>query len=810
VRSRLIVTLALGVAAVAAVGVSAATSGEIRILRDNYGVPHVYADQLEPLFFGFGYVVAEDRLFQLEMMRRSVWGTVSEVLGPQYVDFDRRARQIGYTRAEIRSRIDKLAPDYQTMLKAYADGINWFIETAEQGTPVRLPPEFGRLGIRPAPWTAEDVGQVFVGTMGTRFSDFTHEMENAALLAGLRERFGPAKGASLFDDIVPTLEDPESVTTIPASQVWRRQTAPRPAGPGSLPGGIRQATARLGEVEAGYLANLGRLNLTPKLGSNCWVVSATRTGNGSAILHGGPQMGYFTPGYLHEVGLHGAGFDVVGSTPTGTLPILFGHNATAAWSSTAGAGDVVDVFAETIDPAHPTRYRFNGQWREMEGRDELIRVKGAADVQETFFRTVHGPVVAIDAEHGVAYSRGRAWAGLELESMAGWIDKTKAETYEAFIAASHKMAISINWYYADRGGNIGWAYTGRYPVRHPDQDPRLPTPGTGEREWRGFVPAGEVPHVLNPDQGFIANWNQQPAVGWYFPGSGLGWGRTQRAKLLIDYLEARRNITVDDVKNLNRYASFAENNARFFRPLLLEAVGTTAADDAELKRAAEALAAWNGLREDNDGDGSYDSPGVAIFDAWLKQMFADTFTEQTVGPAAAQLRNSISAPPVRGAGGGQLLLNILQGERSPVRVRNDYLGGATSAQAMVASLRKAVASLKDSLGPAREQWHAPAVQMVFRTANFLNVPQAFHDQPALLSMNRGTENHLVVLSAAGVWGMNVVPPGQSGSALSGQALAPHAADQLLLFERFEYKPMYFDAVDVARAAERTEVLSFHP
>lgn len=170
------------------------------------------------------------------------------------------------------------------------------------------------------------------------------------------------------------------------------------------------------------------------------------------------------------------------------------------------------------------------------------------------------------------------------------------------------------------------------------------------------------------------------------------------------------------MKALNRYASFAENNAQFFRPLLLDAVRTTAANDGELRRAAEALAVWNGLREDDDGDGRYDSPGIVIFDAWLKQMFADTFTEQTVGPAAAQLQNSISAPLARGTGNEQLLLNVLQGERSPVKVRNDYLGGATPAQAMVASLRKAVASLKDSLGPAPDRWHAPAAQIVFRTA----------------------------------------------------------------------------------------------
>ena len=560
-------------------GLRAASSPNVRIVRDNYGVPHIYASELGALFFGYGYAVAEDRLFQIEMMRRSVWGTVAELLGPDYLAFDRRTRQLGYSRTDIRARIDKLPPTYQTMLSAYADGVNKFVEVAVQGQTSKLPTEFDKLGFRPARWTAEDVAQLFVGTMATRYSDGSREMENAALLNGLIAKFGNVRGHSIFDDILPPTEDPQPVTTIAAPQ---RATEHARASPPriSLPDGIAAVWSRVSSEESAYLSSLDRLGLASKMGSNAWVIGARRTGNKTAILMGGPQMGHTTPGYLHEVGLHGAGFDVVGSTPAGYLPILFGHNANASWSSTAGSSDLVDIFSEALDPADATRYKFKGEWRTMQARHEVFKVKGSADAEVTFYRTTHGPVMAVDPKNNIAYARARAWEGLELQSMAGWIDKTQSQTFDDFLAASRKMALTINWYYADRKGNIGYVHNGRYPQRNSAQDLRLPTPGTGDREWLGFLPADQNPRVYNPDRGFIANWNNQPAKGWYFAGSQ--WSHVDRAKSLIDFLAAKPIITLDDVKALNRYASFAEHSLQFFRPRLLLAVRASATNDVEL------------------------------------------------------------------------------------------------------------------------------------------------------------------------------------------------------------------------------------
>ncbi|MBE3132629.1 MAG: penicillin acylase family protein, partial [Acidobacteria bacterium] len=805
----------------------------VRIVRDEYGVPHIYADDLGALFFSFGHAIAQDRLFQLEMTRRTSWGTVSEVLGPDFLDLDRNMRRVGYTRQQIREQLARLAPEYRTMLTAYADGVNDIIDSIAKGqTP--LPADFARAGERPPRWTEDDVAQLFVAFMATRYSDGTGQVESrdAAWIEGLRARFGPDKARVIFDDLILDREDPGSIPTIPRGENWREKgvpvkerraanAAPRPKS-GIVPPGVPEVAARMAAAESADASRIKGLGVPSGLGSYGWVVGSSRTLNGSAILLGGPQMGFYSPGYLYEVGLHGAGFDVVGSTPIGHLPILFGHNASAAWTATAGYGDSVDLFVETLDPTDPTRYRFKGEWRRMDSREEVFKVKGGADVKETVYRTVHGPLESVDLKNGFAYARARGFAGLELESMAGWIDKTRAETYEAFVAAARRNALSISWLYADRKGNIGFAFCGRYPLRHPDQDRRLPTPGTGEREWLGFVPPEEMPHVVNPARGFLVNWNNLPAGGWFNP--GIFSGKVHGSQRIIDFFESKGVITLEDVKASVRLGAYHVTEVDYFRPRLLEAVRQVPAGDADLQRAAEALAKWDGNSVDLDGDEKYDSPGFTVFDTWFRQMLADTFTEATVGPVSGTLQQQ----------GKSLLLRVLDGDRALLPLKGRYLGDRTPEQAMIAALRKTVDSLRRTYGPVPEKWLLPARPGGFEFRNYLGVPQGTRARPlssvvkaeegnwhlerpqgfekrmTFPPMRRGTENHFVVLSEKGVIGLNVVAPGVSGIAPEPGKPSPHFADQIDLLLNFEYKPMRFLKKDVDAVATSTERLSYSP
>jgi penicillin amidase len=799
-----------------------AAGRDVRIVRDEYGVPHIYADDLGALYFGFGHAVAQDRLFQLEMTRRSSWGTAAEVLGPEFVKFDTDQRRVGYTLAQIKGQMAGLAPEYRTMLEAYADGINDVIASIERGQ-AKLPPEFDRAGFRPSSWTGADVAQIFIAFMATRYSDggTGNETRSAAWLEALTTRFGPEKGRSMFEDLYQKNEDPGMVTTIPREEKWRERALPAGGGAGAgpatktvkprkvsalVPPGISEAAARMDATEEGQIADLARLGVPVKLGSYSWIIGPSRTLNGSTILLGGPQMGFYSPGYLHEVGLHGAGFDVVGSTPVGHLPILFGHNASAAWSATSGGGDLVDLFVEKLEAKDPTRYQFKGESRALEVRREVIKVKGAADVTETFYRSVHGPIQQMDEKNGVAYSRGRGFANLELESMAGWIDKTRAETYEAFVAAARRNKLSITWLYADRRGNIAVAICGRHPVRHPDQDSRFPTPGTGEREWTGFLAPEDVPHAANPARGFFVNWNNHPAAGW---GSSGGFsGRTQRSKLIIDFFERRPVITIDDVKESVRYAAFVDGSVPFFRPLLMGAVQLLAGGDKDLQPVADILTAWDGVWRDDNGDGQYDDPGVLIFDSWYRQMLLDVFTDASVGPVVSRYMQYRKGQAFGLQQGANVLLNILDGKQSRVPIKGDYLGGRTPEEVMVGALRKTIAELRGTHGPDPAKWLFPVARHDFDTTNYLDVPQGYTALPKIPSMRRGSENHIVVLSPAGVRGVNVVPPGQSGVPPAPGAPSPHFADQVGLLLDFEYKPMRFSAPDVEGHAGSVERLSY--
>lgn len=761
---------------------------EFTVTRDDYGVPNVYAEDMESLFYGFGFVVAEDRLFQLEMSRRSVWGTVSEVLGEDFIDFDIQTRQGGFSRAEIEERIDALDEEYQRILDSYAAGINEHLGEALDNPQELLPKEFQRLEFEPEPWTAADVANIFIGTMATRYSDFTAELGQAALLAHLQETYGEEEGKEMFND-VRWVEDPEALTTIPREEEWKVEEEGDLSG--ALPQNADAIWAHAERQQQEYEQDLGELGFPVELGSNAWVFGGELTPGGEAILLGGPQMGWTLPGYLHEVGLHGPDFSIIGTTTPGYPAILFGHNEEIAWTSTAGLGNVVDIFVEELDPEDPTRYKFEDEWHDMEIREETIPVRDGEDVTTEFYRTVHGPVIQVDEEAGEAYAKGRSWEGLELESLAGWIDGTFASDWEEFKDAARKMAITITWLYADRDGNIGYLFCGRYPDRHPDQDPRLPTPGTGEREWQGYIPFEEVPHVFNPEAGYLANWNQQPAEGWSNPALML-WGKADRAHILFDWIEEQETLTVEDAKKLNKHASFADVNEQYFRQELVEAVRELAGNDERLLEAADLLEEWDGYRSNSLEEGYYDSPGQAIFEYWLTQMLKDTF-EEWFGEHFGRLAYEYPRGPMAGSinvpGGAKVLLHVLEGEDAAVAMSQDYLEGLTPEEAMKESLTGALGTLSGEQGEDMEAWKVPVTVQKFGTNNFAGVPQGFQEPPEILYQNRGTQNHIVVLDEEGVRGENVNPPGQSGFVSLAEEKSLHFNDQMELYENFNYKTM---------------------
>lgn len=480
----------------------------VEVMRDSYGVPHVFADSHYGLYYGYGYAVAQDRLFQMDMARRSFVGTTAAVLGPgeqdAYVKYDMQVRQ-NFTPASIQRQIAALPKDERDIFRGYADGYNAYLEQVRR-RPELLPKEYVDFDFQPEPLTDFDVVMIWVGSMANRFSDTNLEVTALAMRQSLEKQHGPERGRALFDELL-WINDTTAPTTVPAPAAEHKPQAQ--AGTQDLAHVSSPVLATELERQDKHWGGRGP-DFAPKA-SNLWSTRPERVQEGSTVLINGPQFGWYNPAYTYGIGLHGAGFDVVGNTPFAYPIVLFGTNSEIAWGATAGPQDVVDIYQEKLNPSRADQYWFNNAWRTMEQRKERIQVRGQADREMTIWRTVHGPVMQFDYDQGAAYSKKRSWDGYEVQSLLAWLNVAKARNWTEFLDQASKMAISINWYYADKHGNIGYVSPAFLPQRPADQDIRVPAKGDGSMEWLGIKSFDAIPKAYNPPQGYLVNWNNKPA-----------------------------------------------------------------------------------------------------------------------------------------------------------------------------------------------------------------------------------------------------------------------------------------------------------
>ena len=799
-----------------------ADAGQVTIKRDNWGVPHVYAETTHDLFYGYGYSVAQDRLYQMEIAKRSTQGRMAEVLGADYVDYDKKIRT-NYDPIAIQRQIDALSTDDRAILEGYAAGMNAWIKQVLVKQDTLLPKQFHDNGFLPDTWTAFDVAMIFVGSMGNRFGDYNTEIENQQLLDALIKKHGEADGWAIFNQLNP-LNDPSAPTTVPKGE-WTGTFDKRHVELAARPPVSRktaQDIARLaidqdGGVLSLSLADAQRYNakqfhdfgLTGVAGypqtSNMIVVGKKKAKGANSILLNGPQFGWYNPAYTYSIGLHGAGYDLVGNTPFAYPGILFGNNPDIAWGSTWGAGDVVDIYRETLNPNNPEEYLFEGRYRPMEVRTETIQVKGADPVSFKVYKTVHGLLISRDDEQQIAYAKKRAWQGREIETLMAWTHQGKASSHQDWLKYAARSAFNINFYYADQQGNIGYAFTGKYPERKPGHDNRLPASGEGDQEWLGIKPFARNPQVYNPSSGYIANWNNKPADDFIAPDMfWYSWSEADRVDTMKAIMDAKGKFTADDVKQMMEDVSYADVNARYFIPFLDEATRHLKADDAR-RQAVQLLLDWDMTSHDRDRDGQYDEAATTLFQAWLPEMLTETFKDDIPGSffnwyasagypsPQSPLRSSVNIQP-----GTKALLQALRGEDAGVKQTYDFLNGRPAGELVLASLERALNKVKAQHGDNPVNWKLPVVPMRFFTNNFLGMPQAGDDEVrnTHIAMNRGTENNLVIFNGKQVETHEVVAPGQSGFIAPDGTPSPHYEDQLKLYEAFEYKRTWLSPKEV--------------
>lgn len=633
-------------------------SSPVEIFRDRWGVPHIYAQRLADLFFAQGYIHAQDRLWQMELNRRTAQGRLSELFGEIALDTDRMVRTFGFNRLGKTDWENADAGSCEA-LQAYAAGVNAFLLAEGR----KLPAEFSLIRHRPEPWQPVD-STAFMRVMTWQLS---HAWFGEAVRAQLIERVGEAYAAEL------EIQYPEQ-------------------NPSTLPRGIEwnaQALQNLLEKDQESGLNRG-------LGSNAWVVSGRKSQTGNPYLCNDMHLAVSMPGLWYQAHLVCDDFQVTGVTLPGMPGVLVGHNDHIAWGMTLAMTDCEDLFIERFDPQQPTRYQTEQGWKEATVIREAIRVKGKADSHvEEVLLTRHGPVIS-----DVIGLSGGDSPRLAVQSMAlrpsrafsGWMLLDRASNWEQFVEAMRLIeAPQLNVAYADREGNIGYWATGLVPIRAAG-DGRTPAPGwNGEYEWIGEVPFDQMPHALNPADGYLVTCNHR-IIGEDYPYFlGNVWMNGYRANRIAQVLESKDRLGPEDFEALHLDFTCIPG-AEFVQRLQ-----DLHSDDPDIALALSQLRAW-------DGKLTAESIGGALYEV-ARYMLVHRLLDPGLGEELAHLLMGKGAHPLLYTSSefyGHDTVTMLRLLDHPDSWWVVQAGGRE--QVILRSLKDAVTWLRSNLGPDLNQW----------------------------------------------------------------------------------------------------------
>lgn len=554
----------------------------VDVRYDERGVPHLYAQNQTDLYRALGYVHAQDRLFQMEMLRRLARGELAEVLGPKLVDTDRlfRTLRIRDHAAEYSARQDKQSQPWK-VLEAYLDGVNQF----QENNPAPL--EFDLLGIPRRPFTPEDT----LSIAGYMAYSFAAAFRTEPVLTYIRDELG-SDYLRIFD-----LD-------------WHPQGVLTPSG--ALGAGDWKDLGALARLSQQALEDAG---LPQFEGSNAWVVAGSRTASGKPLLAGDPHIRFAAPAVWYEAQLSAPGFELYGHHQALNPFASLGHNRAFGWSLTMFQNDDLDLVAEKVNPDNPNQVWYQGEWVDLQSEEQEIAVKGAAPVKLTLRRSPHGPIVndALGASSGKT-PIAMWWAFLETENpvLDAFYQLNRADTLAKARAAASKIhSPGLNLVWANAAGDIGWWASAALPKRPEGVNPSFILDGSkGEADKSGFYPFADNPQEENPARGYIvsANFQPVPANGRPIPGY---YNLADRGQWLDTQLADRGtkwNLDNSRALQLGNRTGYAPRLLAPLLPVLREVV-----DDAEGKRLVEQLAAWN-------GDYPVDSTAATLFNQLLFQI----------------------------------------------------------------------------------------------------------------------------------------------------------------------------------------------
>ena len=517
----------------------------VEVLRDNWGVNHIYANNEHDLFFSQGYCAAKDRLFQFEVWRRQATGTVAEILGERELKRDIGTRLFKF-RGDMQKELQHYHPRGANIINSYVEGVNAYINFINQHSD-ELPIEFKLLNIKPKAWTADVVISRHQGLLG----NITQELNLARAVHKVGEQ--KVKDIVWFHPKSPNLTMDTAINpALLSKDILGLYNAYRKD--------LEFTKADLGEGNFASISNDIKKNSEPDLflqsqemeGSNNWIISGEKSSSGFPMLANDPHRKIAVPSLRYIVHLVAPGWNVIGGGEPEIPGVSIGHNEKGAWGLTIFETDGEDLFVYDLNPKNLNQYWYKGKWVNLKLIQDNIRVKNSTSKKVSYAYTIHGPVTFIDSTNHKGYAVRAAWmepggapylASLRIDQATNWEEFREACTY------SNIPGENMIW--ADKAGNIGWQAVGIVPVRK-NFSGYVPVPGDGRYEWDGYLPIKERPSAFNPAKGFFATANQNvtPENYNHWDAVGYTWADPFRGDRIDQVLSSKKKISITDMAAL--------------------------------------------------------------------------------------------------------------------------------------------------------------------------------------------------------------------------------------------------------------------
>ena len=767
-------------------------SSPVEIIKDYWGISHIYAKNQKDLFFAQGFNAARDRLFQFEIWRRQAAGTMAEVLGRRAIKRDIGARLLK-ARVDMKQEMNHYHPQGEEIISSFVRGINAYIELTEQN-PNLLPIEFRILGIKPGNWTPEIVV--------SRHNGLYRNVNNEIRMAQRVNVMGAEKVKSLLNlhPGDPQLEVVEGIDlSLISNNVLELYKALRSRvsfTPEDIVDPSVQDGAFLDNSFDSDSLSLLDISQEMNIGSNNWVITGKRTLSGCPVMANDPHRSIQVPSLRYWVHLVAPGWNVIGGGEPALPGVSIGHNEYGAWGLTIFAIDQEDLYVYDTNPRNPKQYRYKGKWEDMEVIQEKIIVKGAPSVAVDLKFTRHGPILYEDKEHNKAYALRAGWLEIGGAPYLASLRMDQAKNWEEFRdACSFFRTPSENMVWADIEGNIGWQAVGITPLRR-NWTGLMPVAGDGRFEWDGFLPIKALPNCVNPPEGFIATANQNNIPPDYPYALGYNWADPCRFARICEFLSSGRKMTMMDMMNLQQ--DVLSIPARCLVPLLKG----LKSGSPKVQKALDMLMSWDYIMDKN-------SIEAGIYMSWQKRLSKNVWNlyipeeGRTLfrGGSIEKMIDWVTAPD------GHF------GE-NPTDMRDSLL---------IRSLEEGVNDLINRLGPDMQKWHYGQekychIKVRHILSNVVNpeLRDKFDVGPLPLGGNKHTVNHISsgknqkygasfrIIADVGNWdnSLGTNTPGQSGDPSS-----PHYNDLFEMWSEGKYFPVLYSREKIELSAEAITILN---